>query len=261
MSTLAQLQAALSAHILHQAPTINEAIVGDARADAATRLAIYAQAYRLRLLEVLQDEHPGLRALLGDEDCEAALRAFIEVRPSPHRNVRWYGAALADFMRQQAFGTQPQASVQMAQLEWTLTLAFDAPDQPLLRIETLATLAPEQWPLLPLRLAPHWHDCALDYNLAAIRLACDQQQTPPELCETTTTRWAIWRRALGVRYRALEADEAELIPQLQAGIDFGGLCEALAAWHPEDEVALRAAGLLRRWVEDEWLLAPEAART
>ena len=252
MSTLAGLQGQFAAHILRgeEARALVQAQDQD---DAARRLRVYHEAYRLRLIEVLNEELGGLRALLNESDFDALLRDYIEAQPSTHRNVRWYGAGLSDFLKRDARGSQRPELAQMAALEWTLTLAFDAADETLLRIEDVAALSAAQWPQLKLQVAAHLHTLNLDWNLAAIREAVDAGNAPPTLQAQDPQSWAIWRRAYGVRYRVLEAEEAALMPALREGLNFAELCEHLRRWHEEEQLAPRAAGLLRRWIEDEWL--------
>ncbi|SEQ27737.1 Putative DNA-binding domain-containing protein [Solimonas aquatica] len=252
MSTLAGLQGQFAAHILRgeEARALVQAQDQD---DAARRLRVYHEAYRLRLIEVLAEEHGGLRALTGESGFDTLLRDYIEAQPSPHRNVRWYGEGLSAFLARDARWAQQPALAQMAALEWTLTLAFDAEDQPLLRIDDVANLSAAQWPQLKLQLAAHVHSQTLHWNLAAIREAVDAGAAAPDLQAQDPQAWAIWRRAYGVRYRALEAEEAALLPALREGLNFAAFCEQLRAWHEEEQLAPRAAGLLRRWIEDEWL--------
>lgn len=259
MSSLAELQQRFKAQVLHGDASMSELVVGNAQADAATRIEIYVEAYQLRLLEVLGNDFPGLRALAGAERFETLCRAYIRAHPSQHYNARWYGEGLAEFLCATPPWSDAPALAEMAALEWLMTLAFDAPDTALASFADIAALSPAQWPGMVLRLAPGFGHRCLHWNVSAIRLAHDGDQAlPPPTFLGSAQEWAIWRKDLNVRYRALEADEAGVIASLESGLSFGDLCAALCQWHAQDTVAMRAAQLLKGWVEEQWLRSLDA---
>jgi hypothetical protein len=252
MSELLRLQKEFKAYVFDGASAILPAISGDAAAPATLRMDVYADAYRLRLLEVLGDEFPGLRHLCGDERLESLLRAYIERTPSRFYNVRWYGGALSAFLRE----TQPQspALAEMAELEWALTLSFDAPDAPPVTFAEVASLPPDRWANLRLRFSPALQRRCFGWNAGAIRRAIDEGGDVPQAQELALPEhWASARRDFVVRYRALPDDEAASLTAMSEGADFAAMCEALCEWHAEEAVAMRGASLMRRWVEDQWV--------
>lgn len=261
MSALAELQRRFKAQVLHGDDAgMRELVVGNAQADAETRIGIYVDAYALRLLEVLGTDFPGLRAMAGAARFESLCRAYIRVHPSPHYNARWYGEGLAAFLADTLPWSQEPALAEMAALEWDLSLVFDAADTASAGYSDIVALAPAQWPGMRLRLQPGFRHRALHWNVPALRLAQDHEETLPAPAPLASAEaWAVWRRDLNVRYRALDADEAGVIAALQDGLSFGELCVALCQWHEEETVALRAAQLLKTWVEEQWLRAFDAA--
>ena len=128
-------------------------VVSTAKADAAERVRVYVEAYRLRLLEVLQDNYTGLHGLLGDDEFDRLGRAYIDARPSTHPSVRWFSRHLEDFLRHtEPYDTHPYLA-EMAAFEWAQGLVFDAADEPIAGLESLATVPPEAW--AGLRFSPH----------------------------------------------------------------------------------------------------------
>jgi hypothetical protein len=208
-------------------------------ADAAHRLRIYADAYRLRLVEVLGNDFPATRRALGDEGFAEFGERYLQAHPSTRPSVRHVGSAFADWLELQA--EAPAGLHQLARLEWLQAAAFDAPDAPTLGIDDIAALAPESWPRLRLRLHPATQ--LLDAEHIAI---CEGA---PALAEADSpARWLSWRDAEGdVHWRQLEDDEADALHAAADGSDFGGLCERLPA--------SRAASLLKRWLADGLLAA------
>jgi len=256
MTSLAALQRNFSRHVLDGDGAIVGAVIGDVHASAAQRLAIYADGYRLRLLEVLGDELAGLRALLGHTDFDRFARSYIDSAPSRHRNVRWYGDRLADFLSTQPPWCDRPALAEMAAFEWDLTLVFDAVDQLVATLSDLAALPPDRWPALQLRAVPSVRFRELRWNIPAIREAVDGTMPTPELQQYPVPQyWAIWRYEFGVRYRRLDLDEAALFERLKDGLTFADLCELLTHRYDDAAVAQRAIELLGRWTSDQWLAA------
>ena len=58
-----------------------------------------------------------------------------------------------------------------------------------------------------------------------------------------------------LEFRSLDADEAAALDAVVAGNSFGELCELLAARFDPERAAVRAAGWLRRWVEEGLIAA------
>lgn len=260
MSTLAELQRALQAHVLRGDDDARGAVVGTPLADASERLGIYAHAYRARLRGVLREDYPGLRAVAGREAFEALARAYVEATPSAHPNVRWYGAKLPAFVRERPPWSERVALGEMAQLDWSLGLAFDAADEAPLDFATLAALQPQDWPGLRLRLHASLRRARFTHNVDAIRRALDRDEPPPVLEPSASpVHWAAWRRDGVARHRRLDEDEAAMLEAVACGGHFAGLCERLCEWHAPEQVAARAAALLRRWVDDSWIVAIDRA--
>jgi hypothetical protein len=72
-------------------------------------LQAYRFAYRARLVEALQDNHPALHQALGDAAFTALTHAYLAEHPSSEPSIRWFGAQLADFMARLARAAAPGA--------------------------------------------------------------------------------------------------------------------------------------------------------
>lgn len=249
MNALRALQRQFAACLLDGDASLADAVHATPGADAALRLAVYAHAYRQRLHEVLAEEFPALAAMAGADRFAEWTARYAGERPSQDPNLRWYGAAFADWLHD-AVPAQPAAAA-MARFEWALSIAFDAQDLPALEAGRLATLPASHWPTLRLRLHPQLVLLPVAWNLDAIRLAVDAGQAPPPPAGAPGTL-AVWRRQRRVRYRRLEAEEATALDALRRGLPFGALCEALAGRYGTD-AAPRAAQRLRDWIEAGWI--------
>jgi hypothetical protein len=223
MSALATSQAVFAQWLLHQDSGKCPRVQG---INADARLRIYADAYRLRLIEVLGNDFPKTRAAYGDEAFVAVAERYLHAYPSKHPSVRHFGRHFASWLARQPHTSH--ATQELAHAEWAQIECFDAVDAPVLGIDTVAAMAPEAWPALLLQLHP------------AVRLLPGK---------------VLWRDSDGgVRWRELEADEAEALHAIASEGCFGEICELLAVHHGAAG-SLRAASLLKRWLTDGLLHA------
>jgi hypothetical protein len=254
MNPLLQTQREFQRHILCGEGDIAEEISGPDQAFRDTRLGVYYDAYRLRLIEVLGSDFETLRAFAGEEEFDFIARAYIDRHPSEFRNVRWFGGRLADFLREDSRYRARPALAELADFEWALGLAFDAPDAPALAFGDLASLPAEAWSGIVFHAHPSLHSLELSWNIPAIWNAIDRKETPPEPLSTgEPVTVAVWRKDYNSHFRSLPGDEAKMLRAALAGASFPQMCEQLALEHGEDAAAARAAELLRGWVDQGWL--------
>ena len=253
MSRLARTAAQFQAHVLTGDRAIEVEIDGPSAPFRDVRLGIYRDAYRLRLIEILSGDYKALRHYLGEERFEALARAYLAAHPSTFRNVRWFGGRLPEFLRGTSpFATQPVLA-ELAQFEWTLGLAFDAPDAPSVAFEEVAALPPQAWPELRFSAHPALQVIELRTNAVAIWKDIDEEDSFEVVLSDAPVSWAIWRKQFSPFFRSLEADEAWALSALRDGAAFGAICEGLCAWTEEAQAAARAAGLLRGWIAEGWI--------
>lgn len=252
MSALAGLESALAAHILHADPAIATEVVGTARAPAAVRLGIYRDAYVLRIIEALDTDFPGLHALAGDDEWLTLTRAYIAAYPSMHFSLRMFGQHLATFLREAAPWQEHPVLAEMAEFEWAIAYAFDAADSSPVGIEDVAHIPPESW--ADMRLGFHASVTRIDlaWNVPAIWNAVKADGTPPSPDRAgVPVAWLVWRKRLHSYFRSLDLDEARALDGARAGRSFAEICEGLCDSMCADATPAHAAGLLKRWIEDE----------
>ncbi|GHC11346.1 DNA-binding domain-containing protein [Thermomonas carbonis] len=251
--TLQQRQSAMQAWLLHGdagfAGAIDPArLHGETRDD---RLRIYADAYRLRLADVLGQDYPATQAVLGDARFDALADAYLRAHPSTRPSVRHFGHAFADWLASRR--EVPRKISDLARFEWQQGEVFDAADADALGFDAIATLPAQSWPALQLKLHPATRLLALRTNAADVVDARARGLPLPRLRDRATTHWLLWRNAADVHWRRLDLDEAEALQAIQCGDTFARLCERSHARHADG--ALRAASLLKRWLADGVLAA------
>jgi hypothetical protein len=92
-------------------------------------------------------------------------------------------------------------------------------------------------------------------NAAALFKALADDGTVPEPETLAPQWWLIWRYQLTPRYRSLQPDEYAASNVASSGGTFEAICAALCDWHAEEQVPLRAVGLLKSWIADELLVS------
>jgi Putative DNA-binding domain len=222
---------------------------GDERASAEARLSVYANAYLTRIRDVLREDYPALAASLGPDAFHDLVVAYLIAFPPTRPSLRDAGARVAEFLAADTgeaafFRARWPYARDLAAFEWALVDAFDAPDAPALSREALSGLAPEAWEHLALRLHPAAALLELAWPVQRLREAVDARAAlSAAALVPEPTHLCVSRRGERVRFRAVSAQEAELLAGLRAGGRFGALCARL-------DDAAAAAGYLSRWVED-----------
>ena len=249
--SLRRLQEDFQGYLLTTDARMHPHVHGSAQVSAEERLAIYANAYRLRLLEALGTDYPGLHTVLGDDDFDAMGRAYIAAHPSAYFSLRWFGDRMSEFLRSTAPYSQYPVFAEMATFEWAKSDAFDAADSAVADISDMAAIPPDAWP--GLRFVPHPSLRRLDlrWNVPTVWKEIDAGREPPELLESEyPIAWLLWRQDLLTYFRSLNVDEAWALDALQRGETFADLCEGLTEWIDAQNVAVHAVGLLKQWLTD-----------
>ncbi len=251
MSSLPVIESGFQAYVLGAKSGIAGEISGESDEFRQTRLDIYRDAYRLRLIEVLGNDFPVLKSYAGEEWFEATVTDYIAAHPSVFRNVRWFGAAFPGFLREQPGNAARPEFADLARFEWTLGLAFDASDQDATGFAEVAAVAAEAWADLRFRAHPSLHLLDLRTNAVAIwKSVSDNEAESAPAAASDPMAWAIWRKDLSPYFRSLAPDEAWAVSAMRSGSSFGEICAGLCDWVAEEEAAPRAAQLLRGWVDE-----------
>ena len=250
---LTGLQVAFHDHLLNRSSTIWQEVVDGGHITIDHRLNIYHNAYRVRLLENLQDAYEKTWAYLGDDSFQTTASAYIEENPPTHRNLRWHGASFPAWLASQ-FPNDGDIA-ELAYLDWMLRQAFDCPDATPIQAEELSGLMPAMWETVGFQLTPSLRLSPLRYNSVSIWHALDQEQVPPtaELLPETSCL-LIWRKGWQPHFRTIREVEAAALKQLQQGTSFAAVCATLINQFSEVEAATVAAESLRNWLTDELIV-------
>ncbi len=280
---LSELQALFQSAVLAgdaEDAAILDAITPSHSADRETLMGVYVNAYRLRLSEFLDEDYPALRVLLGDDDFEALVEAYIDANPSRLRNARWYSTGLPEFMRESESWGANTLAIGLAVFERALTDAYDAADAPAQSLDRLAEFAPKDWPRLGFTFHPSLRLIevaagTLDAYAAANAEEEEERETRPppeedesaheqrlsdetdqEADETTPSQppdveiVAVWRAELDPAYRLLDADEFLALNEAIDGHCFGDICQLVAFQNEGQPATERLAQFLVTWFSE-----------
>lgn len=254
MNTLADFQRTLAAHIRHGA-AVPPGRVADGPVYAADRrVAVYHDAYRLRLAEALGEDFPLLRGLLGEAAFGRLTRRYLAACPSRSWTLRDLGRGLPRFLARRP------ALRATATFEWALLDAFDAADGRTLTVADLGAVSPQQFARLRFAVAPGVQVLRLRWNVpqswsawhGGAAAALPARLPAPVDC-------LVSRREERVYFRTLSADESAALVALRRGRSFGAICGAVAraadANASRDGAPARAAQLLATWLAEGLLAA------
>jgi hypothetical protein len=255
MTTLNAMQAAFQDYLMDNNRDFLSCIKNTETVSAATRLAIYHHAYRARLQGALIMNFPILHAYVGSEVFTKLANDYIMQFPSCYRSIRWFGDQFPVFLLQHSeFKRYPYLS-ELAHFEWIQTLVFDALDYPALSIDSMSDLNPSDWAFMILHAHPSLHRMNFSWNVVEIWQAISDNRTVPKVVASKEmTPWVTWRYDHLNYFRSLTPDEAFALDSVLAKKSFGDICEGLCQWVQEDEAGLRAAVLLKSWIETGLLM-------
>lgn len=229
---------------------LDEVCLPSERLAASERIGIYADAYVLRLLEVLQQDFPALVAFLGPAASDRLLREYVARHPSRHKNLNRLGAGLPRFLAEEATDVvrRPFAA-ELARLERDVQEVFDAPRAETLAEDELLAIAPEAWGELRLSLVPALRLLAFEHPTNAWYQAWRDEERAPEPPAPGASWLVLYRRDWRVWRAALGPEQHALLSALGAGETLGGALERLAS---EPGFALERVGpALAEWFR-EW---------
>lgn len=250
MTNLLCLQDQFQQFLLTGQLGIDECIVSTELVCAETRLAIYRDAYKLRLIESMTTNFPGLYRYLGTEEFEKLCGDYIDKNPSSHRSIRWYGDDLADFIKSY-FGLRHPYLAELAEFEWKMTLAFDAAEDQRVHVEDMSSVPAASWAGLQFTAHPSLQRVNNFWNVIPLWQKLINDQDLPQLDNSSRAKaWVLWRSPdYTIQFYSMTEDESWALDAIIQGLSFGELCEGLCQWVEVEHVGLRAASYLKGWIQ------------
>ena len=221
----------------------------DARLSAIERVDIYADMYFYRIRDALKEDFATVAAVLGDAGFHNLITDYLLAYPPSHFSLRYAGEHLPAFLATHAAATQWPYVADLAELEWAILDAFDAPDAPAIDAAVLRGVPQEDWPSLRFTLTP---------SLRQLRLAWTVHETwqqaqrgePLGAPLEDETLLQVWRQDLRVFHRRTEVVENAALTAVAQGAPFADVCDLIVARAGAAGGVERAAGLVAEWLRD-----------
>ncbi|MGB6687651.1 MAG: DNA-binding domain-containing protein [Terracidiphilus sp.] len=250
-------------------------IAPNSRLTAFERLEIYNRQYWFRVLDMLAQDFPALRAVVGSRAFEALSIAYLNEHPSRSFSLRNLGSKMVEWLsaNPQYAGRRHRLAVDVARIEWAFVETFDSAEREPLTLDQIATLDGGS----RLALQTHVQLLALDYAADDLVLGLhkrDKRQTSeagvkedevpaapaklPKLRRKPT--WvAAHRVENSVYYRRLAREEFFTLDAIRRDLPLAGALEAgfTDSHMPESRRANFVREMFSNWAEFGWVCAPE----
>jgi hypothetical protein len=249
MTSLADIEAEFQAAMLSPHAGAPKGVLSGTHEPAKKMFGIYWNAYRIRLVESLGVDFPGLKALLGPTGFAAIAQEYVQRHPSKCRSIRWIGSDLCDFIAQHPRLAGDPMPVDMARADWAFAHAFDAADLEPASLSSLLAIPPEAWGSLRIDFHPSLQAFAVATPVLDARQALlVDPHAPVDRTLRRNGGVMIWRLGADLKYRDLAIDELAAYRGMEQGARFADMCELMAEFHSTD-AAMRAATILRGWID------------
>lgn len=249
------------------------------RLSSFERLEIYNRQYWFRVLDGLEEDFAGLRAVVGRRRFDALCQAYLLECPSNSFTMRNLGARLESWLRANPRWIQPRAglALEMVRLEWAEIEAFDAASEPSLTPEDQSTRATDP----RFRLQPCVQLLNLRYPVDDLLLAIREDRSDAAMASNafSARKWrrvhkvarqktqsiflAVHRIDFSVYFKRIEAEAFALLNGLQEG---KSLSEAVAAAFAGRDIAeslllSKVKEWFANWSALGWFCRPQSANT
>jgi len=257
--SLVKLQQDLMAYLLDQQNSITGQIL-DEGCPVQVRLNIYKNAYRMRLKQALEQDHPMLGLYLGNALFEQMLDTYVDSFPSAYTSLRQFGEQLPVMLADTAPFAQIPIIAEIARFERALLTAFDARDEVRVTQQHLQTIEPEAWSEMVFTLHPSVQILSTEWNAIETWQALKQGEKPPTATQQLS-HWLIWRNPEPrTEFRPLSHIETLCFSLILQGVSFGNLCEALSEQisnqDPDKDIARYIEQALTDWLDCGLLCKP-----
>jgi hypothetical protein len=268
---LRELQGFLAAALRREEPIADDPalatatrvhVAGNDRVSPVEQADIYRGQFWLRHQECLDEDYPGVRALVGQPVFEALVHAYLGAHPPRTPSLRDLGADLLPFAERWG-GFPPSlrsAALEMLRYEQRFIDLFDGADPPPLDPAKIQAIPGDAWDRVRVSLHPLLARLHLEYPTHHFRLAAVAAEAggePPPPPEREPVSLVLYRKGLVIQYDEVEPEALALLDALADGEPLGAACERAAA--PLDPAAAEAfaaqvGGWFQDWTAKRWIV-------
>ena len=216
------------------------------------RLAIYHNAYRVRLIDVLLDTYGHTAIYLGDDWFRQLAAAYVHSHHSTHNNIGLYGREFPEYLAEQLADDLEVA--ELANMDWKLRRAFDGADNTVMTLVHMQQLASRESEIHRLQPVATLSVNTQHFNTLEIWHAINQDTQPPVVERLPQpVDVLIWRKEQSPHFRSLSPIEATAIRCICSGHTLEAIGEKLVQDYPDIDAVTEFGQMLPRWIEDQVL--------
>ena len=204
------------------------------------RVEIYADMYFARLLEVLADDYPAVRALAGPVEFERIVRDYLREHPSRHWSLSGLGHELPEFLAGKFRAPRKALLHDVARLENAMSIVFDAPRSEVLTPADMTRVPPDAFADARLVCVDALELHTFDHRANAIVRAVRQDESMPALTRHRTFT-VVWRKEWVVWRMDLDEPMFHLLSGLREGRTVRNAIESTSARFRSSPEGLQAA--------------------
>ena len=235
------------------------------------RLEIYNRMYWFRLFSCLEEDFPGVQAIVGSAKFEKLMRDYLTECPSTSFTLRNLGSRLVEWLEAHPEYAEPrqQLALDMARLEWAHIEAFDSGAEDLLDPDDLMGITDES----RLRLQPYLRVLELRYPVDDLLIELQSESGSSDsssnnasaerktkhvrrvaMLEPEEIYLAVHRQENSVYYKRLEREEFRLLRALLQGETISEAIDTALAGSTmtEDERGAFLQQAFAGWVQMGW---------
>lgn len=217
---------------------------------AVERLSIYANMYDWRLIDILADEFPTVRHVLGPEQFTVVVKDYLEKHPSTSYTLNLLGSRFPGYLEEEAYELHHRGFVAaLASVERAMEDVFDECHAEPITIDDLSALSMEGLSDVHLQIIPALRLLELDYPvndyITAVRE--DRHMDIPVPAKTCI---AVYRSNYQPWRVDLEPQQYALLSCLQQGEALGEALESCLPASDTDSLASSLENWFRDWSAD-----------
>ncbi|MDP2561906.1 DNA-binding domain-containing protein [Psychrobium sp. 1_MG-2023] len=253
MPDLALIQQQFLDYLQGKSNSFSDNVINQPPVTIDTRLGIYKNAYKMRLRETIDNDHPQLGKYLGDELYDALVDGYVATYPSKVRSLRHFCHNIPQYLAtQRPFSSHPILT-DLAKFERTLLDAFDAADKPVAKMDALSNIEIDRWPDIKLTFHP---SCRLFTQLTNAVESWQALKTdtapPPAQDYPLGVFWLVWRNEQRLtEFANIDPISQVLWQSFNDGNDFSHACELLTDYCHEEQVPVEALKRLQFWINND----------
>jgi len=215
----------------------------------ADQLAVYTNAYRYRLYDVIAEDYLVLKHHLGKDAFHELIWNFVNHVQPDHFNIARYALKLSDFVRTQL--PDDVFAHELAVLETAIAQLSDPPETPPLAETHLAGITPDSFMEYTLYPRAALELFSYSYPVNEYYRAVMEEENP-SASQPAASYLAVFRHEDRVWRMDIEETEYHLLKKLFGGMKVG---EALDGMSEED--ASKISEYFSRWMRNGMLAASE----